>query len=238
MPVEPSLTDPAAVEQQYASTDNLATRRSVWGPGSEGLSPVDLLRNSVVSVSPMRVLEIGCGTGHFARSVIDVDPSIDYVATDASSTMVAETLARGVPAQHARAESLPFPDASFDVVVAAWMLYHVTDLDHVLREVRRVLRAGGTFLAATNGDRHLAELLTEAGGAPLTTQFSSENGEDSLREHFDDVTRRDVTTWATFPGHGAAAAYLATFDPALAGALPHFEGPRRYDGFTTVFTAR
>lgn len=44
--------------------------------------------------------------------------------------------------------------------------------------------------------------------------------------------------WATFHTHAAAAAYLGTFDPTLARGLPHFAGARRYDGFTTVFTAR
>lgn len=237
MPPE-SLTDPTSVARQYATTVNLDTRRAVWGPGPEGLSPVDLLRDTVLGCCPGRVLEIGCGTGQFAASVTDAAPSVDYVATDASPVMVEATLSRGVDAQRADAESLPFPDDSFDVVVAAWMLYHVSDLAGALREVRRVLRPGGTFAAATNGDLHLAGLLGDAGGSPMVTQFSSENGARLLREHFEDVSRRDVTTWATFPDHAAAAAYLASFDPALARALPPFTGARRYDGFTSVFTAR
>jgi SAM-dependent methyltransferase len=233
-----SLTDPTSVARQYATTENLDTRRAVWGPGPGGVSPVDLLRDTVLDCRPGRVLEIGCGTGRFATSVIDAAPSVDYVATDASPAMVEATLSRGVQAQRADAESLPFPDDSFDAVVAAWMLYHVSDLDGALREARRVLRPGGTFAVATNGDRHLAGLLGDAGGSPLVTQFSSENGGRLLREHFEDVSRQDVTTWASLPDHAAAAAYLATFDSALARALPPFTGARRYDGFTTVFTAR
>lgn len=238
MPTEPSLTDPAAVIRQYASTDNLTTRRSVWGPGPEGLSPVDLLREAVLASQPRGILEIGCGTGEFAQSVLEAAPTVAYVATDASESMVAAARTLGVPAQRALAESLPFATAAFDVVLAGWMLYHVTDLDRVLTEVRRVLRPGGTFAVATNGERHLADLLTEAGGDPLVTQFSSENGEGTLRRHFAEVSRRDVTTWATFPDHATAAAYLATFAPALARALPHFDGAGRYEGFTTVFTCR
>lgn len=238
MPAEPSLTDAAAVRHQYATTDNLATRRAVWGPGPDGVSPTDLLEDAVLSLLPGRVLEIGCGTGQFARSVQDSAPDVNYVATDASETMVAATRALDVTAQRASAESLPFADDSFDVVVAAWMLYHVSDLHAALGEVRRVLRPGGTFAAATNGDRHLAGLLHDAGGTPLVTQFSTETGAGLLRQHFEDVAQRDVTTWATFPTHAAAAAYLGTFDPTLARGLPHFAGARRYDGFTTVFTAR
>ncbi len=81
------------------------------------------------------------------------------------------------------------PDASYDVVVAAWMLYHVPDLDRGLAEVRRVLRPGGTFIAVTNGDEHVAALRREAGGAAMRTTFSRENGEESLLRHFDSVVR-------------------------------------------------
>jgi ubiquinone/menaquinone biosynthesis C-methylase UbiE len=58
----------------------------------------------------------------------------------------------------APAISIPVADDAADIVVAAWMLYHVPDLDAVLREVRRVLRPGGTLVAVTNGAAHLAAL--------------------------------------------------------------------------------
>jgi ubiquinone/menaquinone biosynthesis C-methylase UbiE len=234
------MTDGAALSHQYGSTANLETRRSVWGPGPEGVTPVEVLRDTVAAASAgrVRVLEIGCGTGRFARSVIEAVPDVDYVATDLSAAMVAATRALGVPAQQASADALPFPDASFDVVVAAWMLYHVPDLDQTLGEVRRVLRPGGLFCAATNGDQHLADLLREAGGAPLVTQFSSENAAPALRRHFEQVTQRDIETRATFEDHPAAAAYLSSFSPTLAATLPAFEGPRQYAGHTSILTAR
>ena len=53
---------------------------------------------------------------------------------------------------------------AYDVVVAAWMLYHLDDLDAGLAEIRRVLRPGGALVAATNSEGHLADLRTEAGG--------------------------------------------------------------------------
>lgn len=232
------FTDPESVGRQYASTDNLAIRRSIWEPAADGGSPVDILREAVVSAPPHRVLEIGCGTGQLARSIIDAVPEVAYVATDASPAMVDATAALGVPAQQARAEALPFADDSFDVVVAAWMLYHVPDLERALAEVRRVLADGGVLAVATNGDQHLADLMREAGGEPLITQFSSENGAQALRRHFDDVSQWDVTTWATFPDHSAATAYLRSFDARLADQLPPFVGARRYEGHSSVFTAR
>lgn len=101
-----------------------------------------------------------------------------------------------------------------------------------------MLAPDGTLLAVTNGDRHLATLLADVGVGPAQTQFSSENGAASLREHFGEVRQRDVETLATFPDHGAATAYLDTIDPTLGAALPAFDGPRADAGFTTIFTAR
>ncbi|GAB3883634.1 class I SAM-dependent methyltransferase [Terrabacter terrigena] len=232
------LTDNVRVAEQYATTDNLRTRRDVWGPGPEGVSPVDILRTLVVAGQHRRVLEIGCGTGQFARSVLDVSPDTDYLATDLSPAMVAATHALGVAALTTPADALPFDDGAFDGAVAAWMLYHVPDLDPALGEVRRVLRDGGAFYVATNGREHLADLLREAGGAPLVTQFTSEVAADVLGRHFAAVSQRDIETRATFPDHASAQAYLATFAPHLAAALPPFEGPRTYAGHTAVLTAR
>jgi ubiquinone/menaquinone biosynthesis C-methylase UbiE len=232
------MTTPEAMSTQYASTHCLATRRGVWGPGPEGISPVDVLRQSVLDVQPDSIVEIGCGTGQLARSVIDASPGVDYVATDLSPAMVEATAALGVPAVVAPADDLPFAEGTFDVAVAAWMLYHVPDLDAVLREVRRVLRPGGVLVVATNGEAHLADLLREAGGKPLVTQFTSEVAQEVLGRHFTYVTRRDIETRASFDDHAAAAAYLATFDAALSRALPPFDGARSYAGSTAVLTAR
>ena len=231
------MTDRHHLGQQYGSTARLETRRGVWGPGPEGVSPVDVLRTLVVSSRPRQLIEIGCGTGQFARSVLDEAPDVDYVATDLSPAMVEATRALGVTAEVAAADTLPFAGGSFDGAVAAWMLYHVPDLDGTLREVRRVLRDGGTLYVATNGREHLADLLREAGSEPLVTQFTSENAEEVLGRHFEHVSRRDVETRATFADHEAACAYLATFSPELAHSLPAFEGPRTYAGHTAVLTA-
>src|SRR6476659_3410291 len=213
------MTDRGLVGQQYASVDRLQTRRNVWGPGPEGVSPVDVLRTLVVSTQPRRLVAIGCGTGQFARSDLDEAPNVDYVATDLSPAMVEATRALGVTAEVAPADSLPFADGSFDGAVAAWMLYHVPDLDSALREVGRVLRDGGILHVATNGSEHLGDLLREAGGDPLVTQFTSENAAEVLGRHFEHVSRRDVETRATFADHEAACAYLATFAPELARSL-------------------
>jgi SAM-dependent methyltransferase len=233
-----SMVDPARVAAQYASESRLDTRRSVWRESADGRSPVESAARAIREAQPTTVLEVGCGGGQFAARIAAENPQARVVATDLSPRMAELAAARGVVAQVADVSALPFEDGAFDVVAAMWMLYHVPDLDRGLAELRRVLRPGGLLVAVTNGDEHTADLRREAGGAPLVTAFSSENGEPALRRHFTEVAREDIATQAVFDDHAAAASYLASFDEGLAAALPWFEGPRTYAGATTVFTAR
>src|SRR4051812_25653470 len=158
------------------------------------------------------VLEVGCGTGAFAARLVSELPGIALLAVDQSPRFVELTRERGVPAQVQDVQHLLAADASYDVVLALWMLYHVPDLERGLAEVRRVLRPGGRFVAVTNGDEHVAGLRREAGGDAVRPTFSSENGEAALRRHFDAVTRQDVETRAVFPDRDAALAYLLSSD--------------------------
>jgi SAM-dependent methyltransferase len=232
------MTDRDHVSRQYATEDNLETRTSVWHPTHDGREPSCEALDAVVREAPQRVLEVGCGTGAFAARVAARLPSAELVAVDQSERFVTLTARRGVDARHADVQDLPFDDASFDAVAALWMLYHVADLHRGLAEIRRVLRPGGCFVAVTNGDTHLADLRREAGGEPMLTQFSSENGEEALLRHFSDVARDDLRTRAFFPDHAAVMTYLRSFQEDVAWELAPFDGPREYAGHVTVFVAR
>lgn len=235
--------DADEVRRQYATEANLETRRAVWSPGPSGTEPLDLVVAAVRGALPAHrgmpdVLEVGCGTGVFAARLVEELPGIALLAVDQSPRFVELTRERGVPAQVQDVQHLLAPDAAYDVVLALWMLYHVPDLDRGLAEVRRVLRPGGRFVAVTNGDGHTAELRRAAGGGPVLTTFSSENGEASLRRHFATVTRQDVETRAVFPDRHSALAYLESSGETIAWSPPEDGWPREYAGHVTVFTAR
>ncbi|NPC45171.1 class I SAM-dependent methyltransferase [Nocardioides sp. zg-1230] len=231
------ITSPEHVRAQYETEDRLETRRSVWHPTDDGRDPADEAFKAIdrAMTGDSRVLEVGCGTGAMAGR-INALPGVTLVAVDFSERFVELTAARGVDARQADICYLPFEDDSFDVVYAGWMLYHVRDIDRALAEVRRVLRPGGTFVAVTNGDDSLADLRREAGGRPMVTSFSSENGEFTLRRRFSDVRRQDLETRAVFADHAEAQAYLDSSDEGL--VLPVFEGSRTCAGHVTVFEAR
>jgi ubiquinone/menaquinone biosynthesis C-methylase UbiE len=236
------VNDPDDVRDQYADEGNLETRRAVWRPGPSGVEPLDLVVDEVRSALPPGrgmpdVLEVGCGTGAFAARLREELPGVALLAVDQSPRLVEIARERGVTAQLQDVQHLLSPDASYDVVLALWMLYHVPDLDRGLAEVRRVLRPGGTFVAVTNGDEHVADLRREAGGERVETSFSRENGEEALRRHFATVTRRDVETRAVFPDRAAALAYLDSSHEDVAWSPPEDGWPREYAGHVTVFTA-
>ena len=232
-----NLNDPDYVREQYATEDNLETRLSVWQPTADGLEPGKEALRAIdrALVGDAHVLEVGCGTGVMAEQIAAL-PGVTLIATDFSPRFVELTAARGVDARQADICYLPFDDASFDVVYAGWMLYHVRDLERALNEVRRVLKPGGTFVAVTNGNDHTADLRIAAGGKPDITHFSSETGESVLGRKFGDVRRHDLEPRAVFADHAAAQAYLDSSGEGL--VLPHFEGSREYAGHVTVFEAR
>lgn len=97
-----------------------------------------------------RVLEIGVGTGtdflQWARA------NTDCVGVDMTEEGVRLTKTRlehyGFTPHiiHADAEALPLPDASFDLVYSWGVLHHTADPRAAVREIRRVLRPGGTFV--------------------------------------------------------------------------------------------
>jgi SAM-dependent methyltransferase len=141
------------------------------------------------------VLEVGCGPGDVWRLNADRIPAIELTLSDLSPGMldaaraaVGEDAARFVEAD---AGSLPFPDGTFDLVVANHMLYHVPDRPQALRGLLRVLRPGGRLVASTNGTGHLAELagLVGGNGPRGFERFGLEDGAEQLRDAgFGDVT--------------------------------------------------
>jgi ubiquinone/menaquinone biosynthesis C-methylase UbiE len=225
------------VREQYRSTAKLETRASVWHPDAQGRWPQDVALSALAVVKPTRLLEVGSGTGAFAVRC-SRELSCKVVALDSSPEMVAATEAAGVEAMLGDVQSLPFPDGSFDAAVAAWMLYHVADLDRAISELARVLRPGGRLIAITNGREHLAELWEMVGAEKFKSSFSRENGGEQLQRHFASVERQDVETRAVFQDRHAAASYLATLERGeLADRLPDFVEPLVARGTPTVFVA-
>jgi ubiquinone/menaquinone biosynthesis C-methylase UbiE len=108
----------------------------------------DELLSRVHVANDQHVLDVGCGTGVLAQRLATVHPNMEIVGVDASSRMLSRAQARfsgksNVTFVRARAEQLPFSDASFDLILSASALHHFTDPSRALREMCRVLADDG-----------------------------------------------------------------------------------------------
>ena len=95
-------------------------------------------------------LEIGAGTGYFSLNLLQAGAIERATTTDISPGMLAtlernaERLGLEVRTAAADAETLPFPEESFDLVFGHAVLHHIPDLGQAFSEFARVLRPGGT----------------------------------------------------------------------------------------------
>lgn len=150
------------------------------------------------------VLDIGCGGGRTVQKLAALAAEGSVTGLDYSAASVAvsqETNAEAIAAGRVRIEqgsvaALPFPDATFDVVTAVETHYYWPDLPANVREIRRVLKPGGTFAliaetyrggplrllygvvmpllgAAFLSDQEHQELLTAAGLTDVVTKHRS-----------------------------------------------------------------
>jgi SAM-dependent methyltransferase len=106
-----------------------------------------------------RSLEIGAGTGYFSLNLLQAGVVSYATCTDISPGMVstlsanAKRLGLDVKAARADAESLPFADGSFDLLLGHAVLHHLPDLRRAFAEFHRVLRPGGRILFAGEPSR-------------------------------------------------------------------------------------
>jgi SAM-dependent methyltransferase len=230
--------DPVAVADQYRSEANLRARQALWSDVEGENAPIVLWR-LLVSLAPVDVLELGGGQGELAARLQD-ELGANVTFLDQSERMVELARARGVSDAHVGdAQELPFRDESFDTVVAAWMLYHVADVDRALGEAARVLRPGGRLVAVTGSLRHIEELRQLFGVVlpGFEQQFNAENGERILRRHFPVVDRTDVEVVARVRERETLEAYRRSLSYETRELPDEIELPFRVHGRTTIFVA-
>lgn len=113
------------------------------------------LRSSLLAQAKGEVLELGFGTGlnlrHYTHSVarltqVDVNPGMNDLAKKRIEASDIEVVSIVLSA-----DSLPFPDKSFDTVVSTWTLCSIANVKTALKEVARVLKPDGHFLFLEHG---------------------------------------------------------------------------------------
>lgn len=128
---------------------------------------------------PRRILETAAGTGVVTEELHRALPDAEIVATDLNAPMLDQAARRlGSPLvrfQPADAQSLPFAEASFDLVVCQFGVMFFPDKVRANAEARRVLREGGRYLLVI-WDRIEHNLATMTAGRAVAELFPMEDG--------------------------------------------------------------
>lgn len=142
-------THEAVVNAQFGARADSYLKSAVHAAGAD----LDALADLVRSHGEARVLDLGCGAGHVSfaaaphvREVVACDLSPEMLSVVAEAAR--ERGFANIITRESVAESLPFPEASFDFVLSRYSTHHWGDLDAGLREIARVLKPGGAVAIA------------------------------------------------------------------------------------------
>lgn len=222
----PLVTDNAYLNYQYADSEKLHIRQETHRLYSERTdSFMDWVLDILDPQPGERIADIGSGQGIYHPFLARRGAQI--VTVDASLGMLTEAVATArrtslpVLAVQANAERIPLADGCCDRLMANHMLYHVADKTAALREMGRVVKAGGRLIFTTNsGDNSArmtqlhaeaaAEMGLTADTRSLIADFTLESGESLVRSVFPNtevVKREDAFL---FPTADAFLAYYAS----------------------------
>lgn len=238
---------------QYRDSSNLDTRvelRCRFSTNPYGWFPwiFDTLETLP---DPARVLELGCGPGYMWKECVDRIPAGWKITLSDLSDGIVDVAWRNLVVtgrafkyEQIDVQSIPYPDETFDIVIANFMLSHVPDRLKALQEIHRVLRSpdtgsgkqGGHFVAATAGQKHLAELnnwLKKASPDkfnPFNSPFTLDNGLNQLKPFFPTVEIKRYDNYLRVTEIEPLMAYIYSTikaneipEPALAGLRREFE---------------
>jgi ubiquinone/menaquinone biosynthesis C-methylase UbiE len=221
--VTPHRKEVEGIKAGYRTAANLNARSQIYRFNEDPYPWQRRVFDHLTLPGTCRILEVGCGPGRLWRENADrIPPGWSVTLTDLSPGMLSEARGAlddvGPPFTYAVADGqfLPFRPACFDAVIANHMVYHVPNKPALFAEVRRILRPGGRFYAATNGRggdelgallRRLDPTMQAAVQAQMDAEmsmthpktFTVENGGDQLRPWFAPVAVHRFTGATAVP---------------------------------------
>lgn len=151
-----------------------------------------------------QILELGCGNGALWAGNLHILPRCLHVCLSDISEGMLRDARRNIGQEDARfsfhtfdCSDIPFPENSFDLVIANHVLFYCRNLPRVQEEIQRVLKPEGRFICSTYGRAHMKEIseLVQQfdsrivlSAEKLYERFGLENGQQILESFFSSVT--------------------------------------------------
>lgn len=225
-------TDRTVLRQQYATADNLDTRRAFYDY-KEPQHDFPAILAGLIEGAPGPVLDVGCGPGHYTTHLRSLGRA-DVVGLDLSAGMRPDAVGD--------AARLPIATDAVGSALALHMLYHLPDPAEGLRELRRVTRRGGRVVVLTNDADHLREfrqLVDEAAGRHIHwagETFDSDQ-QPLVESILGPVEVVPVAGEVRLPDPGPLVAFLQSLRTFYEGQLD-CTWDEMVDRFTALATAR
>jgi ubiquinone/menaquinone biosynthesis C-methylase UbiE len=134
-----------SVQKEYARLAPDYDRR--WSAYVEATLQATLSRLEVHSGD--RVLDLGCGTGALIQHLLALAPEAKLFGLDPSEEMLniaQQKLPDSIQLKIGSAESIPFPNDCFDVLVSTSSFHYFRNPDRAIQEMQRVLKSGGRLI--------------------------------------------------------------------------------------------
>lgn len=184
------------------------------------------------------VADVGCGSAPDLRRLVAAGACRRAIGLDKYSVPVPAR-----PLVRADARRLPLRDGSVDVAMALHVLHLVGDAHSAVRELRRIVRPGGTVLASADGGESLSEIyqlfadvIADQLGHPVTvtpaSHFTLETGQMMLETEFSRVDLSQLHVPLSFPVERPLVAYLDSIrQPILSRVGEQFDYGAALDDF-------
>ncbi|MGD1996526.1 MAG: class I SAM-dependent methyltransferase [Anaerolineae bacterium] len=213
-----------SLERQEAYRRRYAGDNPSWRPATHLFR--DLVAGHLTSTA--RVLDLGCGRGGVIEELhpraglaLGLDADLDSLRGHRASAL---RRACGL------AESLPYPDRSFDLICCSWVLEHLSDPGRAFGEVARLLTPGGHFIFVTPNRRHPLLILNRALGwirgsqakGRLVSWLYGRAPADTFSAFYRANTPGEIARWAENAGLAPVALHLVSDPTYLAFDEPSY----------------
>lgn len=202
-----------SLKTQYQNAGNISARinlHAMYSVNKQGWFRWIYEQSNIKKSS--KLLELGCGDGRlWVDNVSNIADDLEVNVTDISEGMVNDARRNITEVYNsynksikfiyniADCQNIPYKDSSYDYVIANHVMFYCYDIDKAIKEVKRVLKPGGTFICATYGPAHMQEISRIVkefdkrivlAADNLYDRFGLDNGSKILSGYFTSINTR------------------------------------------------